>query len=392
MDNRRICFITGTRAEYGLLYWLITGVKNDADLDLQLVVTGTHLEEAFGETARDIEADGFKIDAKIPLAIQEDSGEQTAAAMARALAGTAKALTRLKPDLLVILGDRYEILAAAEAAMLVGVPIAHIHGGELTEGAMDDAMRHAITKISHLHFTAAEPYRQRVIQMGENPQRVFNVGAVGLDNIARLNFPARAQLAEALDFKLDKPFFLVTYHPETLGAKRPGEMVDELLAALDDFPGHRVIITGVNADPGHSQISSRISAYARNAPDRVLLFRSLGQKNYLGAMKHCAAVVGNSSSGIIEAPAFPVPTVNIGDRQKGRIRAACVVDCGPMRRDIAEALKIVLDDTFKERMENTVSPLGHGGVAEKILGVIKSVELSALQTKPFFNIPAQEAI
>lgn len=392
MTKRRICFVTGTRAEYGLLYWLMKDIEADPDLDLQLIVTGSHLETVFGETVRDIENDGFAIDQRVPLGISGDSPQDVASAMARGLSGISEAFSRLRPDVIVLLGDRYEILAAAEAALLARLPVAHIHGGELTEGAIDDAMRHAITKMSHLHFTAAEEYRRRVIQMGEAPDAVFNVGAIGLDNIKRLELHDRDKLSEVLEFQLGKPFFLVTYHPETLGAMTPGSAIDELLKALNDFPDHLVVLTGVNTDPGHSEIASKMNAYADGNPGRVLLRQSLGQKNYLSAMKHCAAVVGNSSSGLIEAPAFPVPTVNIGNRQKGRIRAASVFDCGPSHREISEALASVRGDECQSRIDKAASPLGDGDVAEKILQVLKAADLETLTTKHFYDDAAREAV
>ncbi len=387
MHFRRICFVTGTRAEYGLLYWLMKDVVDDPDLEFQLIVTGTHLEPVFGNTVDIIERDGFTIDRKIPLGITGDAPADTAKAMARALSGVAEALSERKPDLLVLLGDRYETLAAAAAALLTGVPIAHIHGGELTEGAIDDSMRHAITKMAHFHFTAAEPYRMRVIQMGEDPKRVFNVGAVGLDNIVRLDLLGRMELSEALGFDLSDPYFLVTYHPETLGDLSPGRAVGELIKALDAFPGFKLIITGVNADPGHSEVAERLNAHANAEGDRVLLRQSLGQRNYLSAMKHCAAVVGNSSSGIIEAPAFPVPTVNIGDRQKGRIRSQSVIDCAPEKHSIRRALRDVLAGAFTAQLEQTVCPVGEGKAAGNILAAIKSFPPTGVSVKSFCDMP-----
>jgi UDP-hydrolysing UDP-N-acetyl-D-glucosamine 2-epimerase len=383
---RKICFVTGSRADYGLLYPLIKMVAADPDLELQIVATGAHLEEGFGSTVTQIEDDGFKIDADIPLAIAGDTPVDIAAAMARALSGAAECFDRLLPDIAVLLGDRYEIMAVAQAALVARIPVAHIHGGEITEGAIDDSMRHAITKITSLHFTATEPYRRRVIQMGEHPDRVFNVGAIGLDNLDLLDLSDRSVLSAAIGFPVDGEFFLVTYHPETLGDIEPADALEEMLAALDEFADHRLIVTGVNADPGHSAISARLDEFARTNPDRVLLKQSLGQLNYLSAMSHCAAVIGNSSSGIIEAPAFSVPTVNIGDRQKGRLRATSIVDCGPARADISAAVEKSLTPEFRDTLKGMVSPYGTGGASERILPVLKSADLVQLGKKAFHDL------
>lgn len=392
MDKRRICFVSGTRAEYGLLYWLMKDVTDDPGFDLQLIVTGAHLEPEFGNTHRQIEDDGFFIDWRVPLGIDGDMPVDISKAMARALSGIGHALSELKPDLVMLLGDRYEILAAAQAAMLNSIPIGHIHGGELTEGAIDDSMRHAITKMSHLHFTAAEPYRQRVVQMGENPNNVYNVGAVGLDNIVRLPLLDRNELSESLNFQLVAPYFLVTFHPETVDSKESGRAVNELLAALDNFSAHRLVITGVNADPGYSQISAKLRAYAQNHSDRVLIRKSLGQLHYLSAMKHCAAVIGNSSSGIIEAPGFPVPTVNIGNRQKGRIRAESIFDCNPSRKNIIDAINMALSANLRDGIVSTPSLFNQGGASKKIMQVLKITKFEEIETKAFFDLPSQEII
>lgn len=361
-------------------------VAGDADLEIQVIVTGTHLDMSFGATARFIEEDGFFIDGKVPLDIAGDSPVEVAGAMARALTGVAECFGNLRPDVVVLLGDRYEILAAAQAALLSRIPIAHIHGGEVTEGALDDAMRHAITKMSYLHFTAAEPYRQRVIQTGEHPDRVWNSGAIGLDNIFMRELSDRSALSAAIGFSLEDDFFLITYHPETLGDLSPTAAIGELLAALEDFPQHRLVVTGVNADPGHSAISSRLDDFARANPERVLLRQSLGQMNYLSAMSHSAAVIGNSSSGIIEAPAFPVPTINIGDRQKGRLRAQSILDCGPTRAEIRAAVEKSQTRAFRNTLKGMASPYGNGGAADRILPVLKSADLAHFGKKPFYDL------
>lgn len=366
-------------------------VAADQDFEIQILATGTHLEDSFGATRSYIENDGFLIDAEVPLEITADSPGEIAAAMARALSGSAVSLGQLLPDIVVLLGDRYEIMAVAQAALLLRIPVAHIHGGEVTEGAFDDALRHAITKISYLHFTAAEPYRQRVIQMGEHPDRVFNVGAVGLDNATILDLCDRSELSDALGFKVDGDFFLITYHPETLGDCNPVDALEELLSALETFPDYKLIVTGVNADPGHTAIASRLDEYARETPERVLLRHSLGQVNYLSAMSHCAAVIGNSSSGIIEAPLFSVPTINIGERQKGRLRAKSILDCGPTSKEICAAIDRSRTPAFRKTLTGRMSVYGDGGAANRILPILKSVDLSQFGKKPFHDLELAHA-
>ncbi len=373
---RKVCVVTGGRAEYGLLYWLLREIEADPGLELQLVATGMHLAERFGMTVRVIEDDGFAIAARVEMLEDGDAPLDIARSMGRGVAGMAEAFVRLAPDIVVVLGDRFEILAAATAATVLGVPLAHIHGGEITEGAIDDAMRHAITKMSHLHFTAAEPYRRRVIRMGEAPQRVFNVGAIGLDNIERLELVERPALDKELDFDLGEGFFVVTYHPQTLGNPRG---VGELLAALDAFPGHRLLFTGVNADPGNRAITRAIADYVAKHPERARRFVSLGQLRYLSALKHCQVVIGNSSSGLIEAPALGVPTVNIGDRQKGRLRAASVIDCPDRRGDIRAAIERALS----RGVQDAATPFGRGGVSGRIVEVLRTADLDGISIKRF---------
>ncbi len=391
MSNRKICVVTGTRAEYGLLFWLMKEIQADQDLDLQLAVTGTHLAPKFGETVTVIEDDGFCVDERIDLNLGDDTPVGVARSLGLGVIGFGETFERLKPDVVVVLGDRYEILAAAEAAMIARLPIAHIHGGEITEGAMDDAMRHAISKISHLHFVAAEPYRARIIQMGEAPERVFAVGAPGLDNIDKLDLPDRAGLEEELGLPVNQNYFLVTYHPVTLSTGDTGLEAEEMLAAFDQFSDHRIVLTGVNADPGHDRISGLLSDYAaRNVP-RVSLYTSLGQRRYLGAMKFAAAVVGNSSSGIIEAPALNTPTVNIGDRQKGRLRAPSVIDCAGRTKDIAAAIGKALDPDFRAGLKTMIRPYGTSGASEKIKDRLKNTDLTGINQKSFHDIAPQRA-
>jgi len=385
--RRRICVLTGSRAEYGLLYWTMREIAGDPDLELQVAVTGTHLEPAYGMTVRQIEEDGFSIDARIPMQMVDTSSTGTARSMAAALSGIAEALESLKPDILVLLGDRFEIHAAASAAMIARVPIAHIHGGETTEGAIDEAIRHAVTKMAHLHFVAADAYRDRVIQLGEAPSRVFTVGAPGLDNIARLELPDRADLERSLGFDLGDGYLLVTYHPETLRPEQSARGVVELLAALDRFPERRVLITGTNADPGSAPIRDLLASYVASQPARVRLCESLGQRRYLSALRAADAVVGNSSSGIIEAPALGVPTVNLGDRQRGRLRAASVVDCSETRDEIVEVLQRVLAPRFKSGLDPSATPYGLPGAAKRICRVLRKHPLEGILLKHFHDLP-----
>lgn len=380
--------LTGNRAEYGLLRWTMREIADDPALELQVAVTGAHLEPKFGMTVRQIEEDGFAVDARIPMQLEESSPVGITRSMAAGLAGIAEALDRLKPDILVILGDRYEIHAAATAAMIARVPIAHIHGGEATEGAIDEAIRHSVTKMAHLHFVAAEAYRRRVIQLGEAPERVFIVGACGLDNLARLEALDRRGLEAALGFPLGDGFLLVTYHPATLAPEESVRGTKELLAALDRFPERRVLITGTNADPGGAPIRAMLVDYARERPARVLLRESLGQHLYLNALKAAAAVVGNSSSGIIEAPSFGVPTVNLGDRQRGRLRAASVIDCGETREAIAAAVGKALDPGFRAALDPSATPYGRPGAARLIRDVLRSHPLDDILRKKFHDLPA----
>lgn len=384
--RRRICVLTGSRAEYGLLQWTMKEIADDPGLELQVAVTGTHLEPAYGMTVRQIEADGFPIAARIPMHLGDTSSTGTARSMAAGLSGIAEALDRLRPDILVLLGDRFEVHAAATAAMIARVPIAHIHGGETTEGAIDEAIRHAVTKMAHLHFVAAETYRTRVIQLGEVPERVFTVGAPGLDNIARLDLPDRAGLEHALGFELGDGFLLVTYHPATLQLERSTKGVGELVAALDHFAERRILITGTNADPGSAPIRALLTGYAATQPARVQFRESLGQRLYLSALKSAGAVVGNSSSGLIEAPSFGVPTVNLGDRQRGRLRAASVVDCGETREEIAQALACALAPDFRSGLDPLASPYGQPGAAGHICRVLRDHPLDGLLLKRFHDL------
>ncbi len=386
MSKRKICVVTGTRAEYGLLYWLMKEIRADKDLTLQVIATGTHFSPEFGSTYRVIEEDGFSIDARVEMLLSSDTPTGVAKSMGVGMIGFADAFERLNPDLLVLLGDRFEMLAAASSAMAERIPIAHLHGGESTEGAIDEAIRHAITKMSQLHFVAAEPYRQRVIQLGEDPSRVFNFGATAIDNIKNLKLMTKKQLESSLGFNLGKRSFLVTYHPVTLGSRGPEHAMRELFKALDSFPEAQIILTRPNADAGGREIIRMIDNYASKHPGRVMVSASLGQLKYLSAMKYVDAVIGNSSSGIIEAPALKKPAVNIGDRQRGRLKAPSVIDTEEKAEAISVAIKKALSSDFQRSLAKVLSPYGDGNSSVRIKNHLKKAELKNILLKRFFDI------
>lgn len=384
---RKICVVTGTRAEYGLLSRLIRMIDESDKTQLQLIATNMHLSPTYGETYKEIEADGFHIDRKIPI-IEEGKNDAVATlkSMAKAVAGFADAFNELKPDLVALLGDRYEILAAAEAALIEKIPIAHIHGGEVTEGAYDDAIRHSITKMSHLHFPSIEPYRKRIIQMGENPGRVFTVGAIGVENIKRIPLFSKEEAEQSIGFTLDKNTILVTYHPVTLGPDSMKRDIEAFISVLDERKDLRIIFTMPNSDNGSEVIVDAINNFVSNNKDRAVAFKSLGLKRYLSVMKEVGAVVGNSSSGIVEVPSFGVPTLNIGDRQKGRLAAESVVNCDADKESILEGLNKVLSTEFQDFCETVENPYGKENTAEEIFKVISSYPLDNIIQKHFYDI------
>lgn len=382
--HKKVAVFTGTRAEYGLLFWLLKDIQSDPDLTLQLLVSGMHLSPEFGDTYKQIEKDGFQIDEKIEILLSSDSPVGTAKSMGLGVLGFADALSRLAPDVLVILGDRFEALAAAQTAMILRIPIIHLHGGEITEGAYDDAIRHAITKLSYLHGTSTDEYRNRVIQLGESPERVKNVGAIGLDHLNRGSFMTISELSESLNFDLTGPYFVVTYHPVTLGDESPEDSFQDLLDALDEYPNHQIILTYPNADDGGRRIIPMLEAYAAKQPKRVLAIPSLGQIRYLSSIKHAAAVIGNSSSGIIEVPAFDVPTVNIGSRQKGRLAAKSVLDTSATKESIDTAIKLAVDRKYKVKGEMIENPYGQGDSSKQVVKMIKGLRFEPC--KSFFDV------
>lgn len=382
--KKKICVVTGSRAEYGLLYFLMQEIQKDEELQLQILVTGQHLSPLFGLTYRAIEEDGFKIDEKVEISLGEDTTVGTSRAVGEAISGCAQAFGKLKPDFIVLLGDRFEILGAAIAAVLSCIPIAHIHGGELTEGSFDNSIRHAITKMSHLHFAAAEPYRKRIIRMGEPPDRVFCVGAPALNNIEGLSLVDRQGLEKELHFCLKQPFFLVTYHPETLNEEAPGDQMKRLLEALDAFPEASIIFTGTNSDPRHSAVRDWIDTYIDREGNRATFFQSLGQRLYLSLLQFVAVVIGNSSSGIIEVPSFRKPTVNIGDRQKGRIMAESIISCGGTIEEIREAIQKALSREFQAKLSCVRNPYGGGGASKRMKSILKEFLACGLSVRKGF--------
>jgi GDP/UDP-N,N'-diacetylbacillosamine 2-epimerase (hydrolysing) len=386
--KRKICIFTGTRAEYGLLKPLMDSIRQESDLQLQILATGMHLSPEFGTTKTLIEQDGFVIDEQVEMLLSSDSPVGTSKSMGLGLIGYSEALQRLHPDIVVILGDRFESMTMACVCMNHRIPVAHLHGGETTQGAVDEAFRHSITKMSHLHFTSTQEYRKRVIQLGEHPDRVFNVGAIGIENIKNLPLLTKAELNKSIEFDLGDKYFLVTVHPVTLESSTAEEQFKNLLSALDSAcsDSAKIIFTKANADTGGRIINQLIDEYVSNNPKRSITFTSMGQLRYLSAMKHCMAVVGNSSSGIVEAPSFNVPTVNIGDRQKGRVRARSVTDCAPSQDAIQKALAKSRSEEFRQSLKDMVNPYEQKNTVEQILHVLKTAGLSNIIKKEFFDI------
>lgn len=383
--TRKICVITGTRAEYGLLRWVMQGIKDDPELILQVVATGMHLSPEFGLTYRQIEQDGFQIDRKVEMLTSSDTPVGIAKSMGLGLIGFADALSELKPDLIVVLGDRYEILAAVSAALVARIPVAHLHGGETTEGAFDEAIRHSITKMSHLHFVAAEEYRRRVIQLGEQPKRVFLVGGLGIDNIKRLKLLDRDELEDSLGFRLGRKNLLITFHPVTLECSTASGQMSELLAAMDCMQDTSLIFTMPNADTDGRVLINMVNEFvAHHANARA--FISLGQLRYLSCIAHVDGVVGNSSSGLAEVPSFKKGTINIGDRQRGRLQADSVINCEPTSKSIADAMARLYDPVFQTRLSQVCNPYGEGGASEKVVNTIKSCDLDGITKKVFHDL------
>ncbi len=373
---KRIGIMTGTRAEYGLLKSLMQEINKDNDLELYLIVSGMHLSPEFGMTYKEIEEDGFEINAKVEMLLSSDSPAGISKSIGLGVIGFADEFQRADLDMLILLGDRYEALSAAISAMVMRIPIAHLHGGELTEGAIDEGIRHSITKMSYLHFTSTEQYRNRVIQLGENPERVFYVGALGVENIKKINLMTKEEMEKSIHFEIDENTVVVTYHPVTLENNTVEEQFLNLLKVLDRNPKIRMIFTKANADTNGRIVNELIDKYAAQNSERACAFMSLGQKRYLSALKYCRIVIGNSSSGIIEAPSFGKPIINIGDRQKGRICADSVINCGYTQQEIQQAMETALTKEFENKASNCRNPYEKENTAANIISVIKDYLLN----------------
>lgn len=382
--TRKICVITGTRAEYGLLRWVMQGIKDDSELILQVVATGMHLSPEFGLTYREIERDGFQIDRKVEMLTSSDTPVGIAKSMGLGLIGFADALKELSPDLIVVLGDRFEIFAAVAAALVARIPVAHLHGGESTEGAFDEALRHSITKMSHLHFVAAEEYRRRVIQLGEHPERVFMVGGLGVDNIKRMALLGREELEAALGFKFARRNLLITFHPVTLEKATAAEQMTELLAALAELKDTGLIFTLPNADTDGRGLIGMVEQFVANHSN-ACAYASLGQLRYLSCIAQVDGVVGNSSSGLLEVPSFRKGTINIGNRQRGRLQAASVINCEPVRESIVAAVERLYCADFQDGLRLVVNPYGDGGASETVISIIKRYSLAGIVRKSFYE-------
>ena len=385
MMKRKICFVTGARAEYGLLYWLMKGVSIDDALELQVVVTGMHLSKEFGNTYQQIEEDGFIIDKKVDISLTSDTEVAISKSMGIGIIGFADVFNKLEPDLIVVLGDRFEIFSAVSAAMIAKIPVAHLHGGESTEGVIDEPIRHSITKMSHLHFAATNEYRNRIIQLGEQPDMVFNVGGLGIDNINKLKLLSKSEFENTINFELGERNILITFHPVTLEKSTSEVQFQALLDSISELSNTKIIFTKANSDTDGRVINSMIDGYVASH-DNTIAFKSMGQLNYLSALKFMDAVVGNSSSGLIEAPSFKIGTIDIGDRQKGRIKANSIISCSPNKESLDSALVKLYSREFQDIINNVDNPYGKGGASKKVLKVIKDTSLENIVKKSFYDL------
>jgi len=384
-EKRKILVITGTRAEYGLMRWIIQYLHDDSDLELQIVATGMHLSPEFGLTFKTIIEDGFVINKKVEMLLSSDTSIGLSKSMGLGMISFAEVYNDLNPDIILVLGDRFEIFAAVASAMVSRVPVAHIHGGEATEGLIDEPIRHSITKMSHIHFTATEAYRNRVIQLGEQPDKVIYTGTPGLDNISKLKLYNKDEFEKSINFEIGDKCFLVTFHPVTLESGTSAYQFHELLEAIEEFKDFKVIFTLPNADTDGRIVIEKIQRYVSLNSKKAIAFTSLGQIRYLSALKHVSMVIGNSSSGLTEVPSFKIPTINIGDRQKGRIKAQSVIDCLPLKEEIIKAISLGLSSEFQEKLLSITNPYGSGGASKKIVEILKTIDLKSLLKKKFYN-------
>ncbi|RHX78280.1 UDP-N-acetylglucosamine 2-epimerase (hydrolyzing) [Leptospira yasudae] len=383
--KRKICVVTGTRAEYGLLRLLMHKIQESKNLELQIVATGMHLSPEFGSTYKEIEADRFTISKKVEMLLSSDTSIGISKSIGLGVISFADVWQDLKPDLIVVLGDRFEIFAATSAALIAKIPVAHIHGGETTEGAFDESIRHSITKMAHLHFTAAEEYKKRVIQLGESPDRVFNVGGLGVDSLRSLELLNRSDLENSLGFKFGSKNLLVTFHPETLESQSPKLQFEELLKALDSLKDTSILFTLPNADTGSREIIDSIHKFVETRKNTIA-YTSLGQRRYFSCIQFMDGVVGNSSSGLLEVPSFRKGSVNIGGRQRGRLKAESVIDCEPNENSIRLAIEKLYSKEFQESLANVKNPYGEGDATSKILNVLETVSLERILQKKFFDL------
>ena len=385
MNKKKICVITSSRAEYGLLYWIMKQVEASNKLKLQLIVTGMHLSHEFGLFIKEIKKE-FKVDKKIEILLSSDTSISISKSMGLCQISFSEAYDELKPDMILVLGDRYEIFSAAASAMVANIPIAHIHGGELTLGAFDDSFRHSITKMSHLHFTATKEYKKRVVQLGEDPGKVYNVGGLGVENIKRNKILNKNEFEKSINFKLNTKNILVTFHPVTLENKTSKKQFQELLDAIEKLKDTNFIFTKSNSDTDGRIINKMIDNYVERNPHKAVAFFLLGQSRYMSALKYVDAIIGNSSSGLLEAPSFKIGTVNIGDRQKGRIKAKSVIDCLANKKDIKKAIDKIYSKKFQKLLKNVKNPYSGGKTSKKIVNILKKISFPDSLKKKFYDI------
>lgn len=385
---RKICVVTGTRAEYGLLFWVMKSIERDPELKLQLIVTGMHLSTEFGLTYKQIEEDGFVIDKKLEILLGSDTPVGISKSMGIGMIAFAEAYNELKPDILLVLGDRFEIFSAVSAAMISRIPVAHCHGGEATEGLIDESIRHSITKMSQIHFCSTDEYKKRIIQLGESPKFIQNVGALGIENINKLNLLSKIDFEDSISFKLDEQLsFLVTFHPVTLENSTSSEQVSQLLNALDKIDNCKIIFTKSNSDTDGRIINEMFDEFVIHNPKKSVCFTSLGQLKYLSALQYVDCVIGNSSSGLIEVPSFKIPTVNIGDRQRGRIMGTSIIQCSPNQNEIIKAIKKAISKKFKNTvLVNSKNPYGVGNSSDLIIKTLKNIDLKDILKKKFYDL------
>ena len=386
--KRKICVVSTSRADYGLLFWLLKEIEKSRFLELSLLLSGSHLEERLGLTYKEVQRD-FKHFYKVPLGLENDDETALCLAFSAGVAGFSKVLEQIKPDIMVLLGDRYEMLSAGIAGMLRAVPLAHIHGGESTQGAIDEGIRHALTKMSHIHFCATSLYKRRIIQLGENPARVYNVGGLGVENIKRLELLGKKDFENSLGFKLGKKNILVTFHPQTIEKKSASKQFSQILNALDSLKDTHLIFTGANADNGGKIINEMAQSYCFKNPEKAIFAISLGQLRYLSAIKHADIVLGNSSSGISEAPSLKKATINIGNRQKGRIKAPSIIDAKCDKSAILKAIKKAYSKDFQAKLKSVKNPYDSGFASKKIIKVLENIKLNGILKKKFYDLDAK---